>query len=60
MISKNAETVNIVAAKNFRLGSEGAAEGGVGGIPPRPSAEAPPHRPNTWRAEPSRKMFSSF
>ncbi len=52
--------------------SEGAAEGGrsgseepsglksVGGIPPRPSAEAPPLRPNTWRAEPSRKISSSF
>jgi len=30
--------------------SDMAEEGCVGGIPPRPSAEAPPHRPNTWRA----------
>jgi len=35
-------------------------KGGVGGIPPRPSAEAPPHRPNTLRAEPSRKISPSF
>ena len=27
----------------------------MGGIPPHPSAEAPPHRPNTWRAEPEQK-----
>ncbi|MEK7075606.1 MAG: hypothetical protein AAB948_02335, partial [Patescibacteria group bacterium] len=31
-----------------------------GGMPSRPSVEAPPLRPKTWRAEPSRKTSSSF
>ncbi|OHA35015.1 MAG: hypothetical protein A3A22_02290 [Candidatus Taylorbacteria bacterium RIFCSPLOWO2_01_FULL_45_34b] len=42
------------------MGARARRKGGVGGIPPRPSAEAPPLRPNTWRAEPSRKISSSF
>ena len=46
--------------KKFASPSEGEAGGGVGGIPPRPSAEAPPHRPETSWAEPSRKISSSF
>jgi len=46
-------------AEKITVGSEGEAEGGVGGIPPRPSrSEAPP--PCSPRAEPSKKVFFSF
>ncbi len=43
------------APKRGRLGRRGSG----GGMPSRPS-ESPPHRPNTWRAEPSRNIFFSL
>jgi len=49
-------------AKKIAVGSEGVAEGGVGGIPPRPSEykkrTAPPSC--SLRAEPRTKVFFSF
>ena len=45
MIAKIPQTINDVAAKNLRRGSEGAAEGGCGGnsaAPERRSPAAPP------------------
>ena len=47
------------AEKFLRSPSEGAAEGGCGGIPPRPSrSEVPP--PCSVRAKSSKKVFFSF
>jgi hypothetical protein len=60
MLHQKLRKVNI-AAKIFRRQSEGEAEGGRGGgggIPPRPSAEAPPSA--LLRAEASKKVSFSF
>jgi len=52
-------TFLFAAAKIFRRRNEGAAEGGVGGIPPRPSVGAPPPA-LLGIAEASKKVFFSF
>ena len=42
MIAKIPQTINNVAAKNFRRGSEGAAEGGCGGNSAAPEPKRSP------------------
>ena len=54
-IQKTIAAKKISAPKRGRLGRRGSG----GGMPSRPS-EAPPLRPNTWRAEPSRNIFFSL